>query len=193
MGPCCLRSIDMSRTDSDLLGVSTRRRQVGRLSRAHVAVKQPRLRDGQGARRTSGHRHHTAPSSASKRLAAIAIRPIPSRLVSSGSRTDSRIGHGFYGVRKVHTALAREGGVVGVDGVDGGPMSRRLVERLMRAAGLQGARRSKRFTTTNPHSPAPRPPRISPPPGASYPPTFHRAGVRVPVGALTCPLGQALS
>jgi len=55
-------------------------------------------------------------------------------------------------VRKVHAQLAREGGV------EGRPVSRRLVERLMRQAGLQGARRGRRYVTTRPApaaSPAP--------------------------------------
>jgi putative transposase len=66
--------------------------------------------------------------------------------------TDPKIGRGLYGVRKVHAALAREGGV------DGRPVSRRQVERLMRTAGLQGARRGKRFVTTKSDLSAPRPP-----------------------------------
>jgi putative transposase len=66
--------------------------------------------------------------------------------------TDPRIGRGLYGVRKVHAQLVREGGV------DGLPVSRRLVERLMRAAGLQGARRGKAFRTTRVDRSAPRPP-----------------------------------
>jgi len=53
-------------------------------------------------------------------------------------------GRGVYGVRKVHAQLAREGGVAGW------PVSRRLVERLMRQAGLQGARRGRRYVTTRP-------------------------------------------
>jgi putative transposase len=66
--------------------------------------------------------------------------------------TDPRIGRGLYGVRKVHAALIREGGV------DGQPVSRRQVERLMRIAGLQGARRGRRFVTTRPDPSAARPP-----------------------------------
>jgi putative transposase len=66
--------------------------------------------------------------------------------------TDPAIGRGLYGVRKVHAALARQGGV------DGQPVSRRQVERLMRAAGLRGARRGKRFVTTRPDKTASRPP-----------------------------------
>jgi putative transposase len=64
---------------------------------------------------------------------------------------DPAIGRGLYGVRKVFHQLARDGGV------DGLPVSRRQVERLMRTAGLQGARRGRRFVTTPDHG-APRPP-----------------------------------
>jgi putative transposase len=65
---------------------------------------------------------------------------------------DPAIGRGLYGVRKVFHQLARDGGV------DGLPVSRRQVERLMRTAGLQGARRGRRFVTTTPDHGAPRPP-----------------------------------
>lgn len=66
--------------------------------------------------------------------------------------TDPKIGRGLYGVRKVHAALARQGGV------DGRSVSRRQVERLMRTAGLQGARRGRKFITTRPDPAAQRPP-----------------------------------
>ena len=65
---------------------------------------------------------------------------------------DPQIGRGLYGVRKVHAQLIREGGV------GGRPVSRRQVERLMRRAGLQGARRGRRFSTTKPDAGAARPP-----------------------------------
>ncbi len=65
---------------------------------------------------------------------------------------DENLGRGLYGIRKVHATLAREGGV------DGEPVSRRQVERLMRAAGLRGARRGRGFTTTKPDPTAARPP-----------------------------------
>jgi putative transposase len=65
---------------------------------------------------------------------------------------DPQIGRGLYGVRKVHAQLAREGGV------DGRSISRRQVERLMQRAGLQGARRGRKFTTTKPDAAAARPP-----------------------------------
>jgi putative transposase len=65
---------------------------------------------------------------------------------------DPQIGRGLYGVRKVHAQLVREGGV------DDLPVSRRQVERLMRAVGLQGARRGRKFTTTRPDPAATRAP-----------------------------------
>jgi putative transposase len=65
---------------------------------------------------------------------------------------DPQIGRGLYGARKVHAQLVREGGV------DGLPVSRRRVERLMRSAGLQGARRGRRCITTRPDAGAARPP-----------------------------------
>ena len=65
---------------------------------------------------------------------------------------DRKIGRGLYGVRKVHAQLRREGGVAGR------PVSRRQVERLMRAEGLAGARRGRAFKTTRPDAAAARPP-----------------------------------
>ncbi len=53
-------------------------------------------------------------------------------------------GRGVYGVRKVFAQLAREGGV------QGRPVSRRQVERLMRSPCPQGARRGRRLVTTRP-------------------------------------------
>ena len=61
---------------------------------------------------------------------------------------DPDIGRGLYGVRKVWHQLRREGRAV----------PRCQVERLMRAAGLQGARRGRRFVTTKPDLAAARPP-----------------------------------
>jgi len=61
-------------------------------------------------------------------------------------------GRGVYGVRKVHAQLAREGGIAGR------PVSRRQVERLMRCAALQGARRGRRYVTTRPDKTAARAP-----------------------------------
>jgi len=66
---------------------------------------------------------------------------------------DQAFGLGIvYGVRKVHAQLAREGGVAVR------PVSRRQVERLMRYAGLQGARRGRRLVTTRPDKTAARAP-----------------------------------
>jgi putative transposase len=52
--------------------------------------------------------------------------------------------YGVYGVRKVHAALARTGGV------EGRQVARCTVARLMRAAGLRGVRRGKAPRTTVP-------------------------------------------
>ena len=61
---------------------------------------------------------------------------------------DRAIGRGLYGARKVWHQLLREGLVV----------PRCQVERLMKAAGLRGIRRGKRFVTTTPDKAAARPP-----------------------------------
>lgn len=66
--------------------------------------------------------------------------------------SDPAIGRGLYGARKVWHQLRRDGGV------GGRAVPRCQVERLMRAAGLRGARRGKPFVTTRPDSSAPRPP-----------------------------------
>lgn len=89
------------------------------------------------------------------RLRAPSARAVPdARVLQEVTRvfTDPRLGRGLYGVRKVHAQLAREGGVAGR------PVSRRLVERLMRSAGLQGARRGRAFRTTRADTSVPRPP-----------------------------------
>ena len=65
---------------------------------------------------------------------------------------DRAVGRGVYGVRKVFRQLVREGGVAGRS------VPRCQVERLMRADGLRGATRGKRFTTTRPDRAAARPP-----------------------------------
>ena len=52
--------------------------------------------------------------------------------------------YGVYGIRKVHAALARDGGV------DGRPVARCTVARLMRTAGLRGVSRVKSPRTTVP-------------------------------------------
>ena len=61
---------------------------------------------------------------------------------------DREKGRGVAGARKVWHLLRRDGVVV----------ARCTVERLMRTAGLQGARRGRRFTTTRPDPAAVRPP-----------------------------------
>jgi len=63
-------------------------------------------------------------------------------------QTSPKIGRGLYGVRKVWHQLRREGLVV----------PRCQVERLMRATGLRGARRGRRFITTKADAKAVRPP-----------------------------------
>ena len=52
--------------------------------------------------------------------------------------------YGVYGVRKVHAELARQGGV------DGRPVARCTVARLMKSVGLQGISRLKAPRTTRP-------------------------------------------
>jgi putative transposase len=60
--------------------------------------------------------------------------------------------YGVYGVRKVHAELARQGGI------DGRPVARCTVARLMRSVGLQGISRLKTPRTTRPgKGPDPRP------------------------------------
>lgn len=67
--------------------------------------------------------------------------------------SDPQIGRGLYGARKVWHQLRREGGVGGL------AVPRCQVERLMRAAGLHGARRGGRpVRTTRPDPAAARPP-----------------------------------
>jgi putative transposase len=61
-------------------------------------------------------------------------------------------GRGLYGARKVYHQLRRQGGV------EGQPVARCTVERLMRKAGLRGARRGRPFRTTRPDATAQRPP-----------------------------------
>ena len=61
---------------------------------------------------------------------------------------DRKIGRSLYGARKVWHQLLREGHQV----------PRCQVERLMKAAGLQGVRRGKRFITTKADAAAARPP-----------------------------------
>ena len=59
---------------------------------------------------------------------------------------------GLYGARKVYHQLRREGVTV-----DGSPIARCTVERLMKTAALQGVRRSRRVRTTVPDEAAARP------------------------------------
>src|SRR5206468_9335007 len=61
---------------------------------------------------------------------------------------DRQLGRGLYGAVKVWRQLHRETIAV----------ARCTVERLMRAAGLHGARRGRRFVTTRPDTAAARPP-----------------------------------
>jgi putative transposase len=70
--------------------------------------------------------------------------------------TSPRIGRGLYGARKVCHELARE--QARGEHPELGAVPRCQVERLMRAAGLQGARRDKRFVTTKVDPAATRPP-----------------------------------
>jgi putative transposase len=67
---------------------------------------------------------------------------------------DRHHGRGLAGVRKVWHLLRRDAGLA----ERFGPVARCTVERLMRQAGLQGARRGRRFITTRPDSTAARPP-----------------------------------
>ena len=67
---------------------------------------------------------------------------------------DRELGRGLAGVRKVWRLLRRDAGVA----ERFGPVARCTVARLMRAAGLRGARRGKRFVTTRPDGAAARPP-----------------------------------
>ncbi len=69
---------------------------------------------------------------------------------------DPKIGRGLYGYRKVHAELRRE--QARGEHPELGPVPRCQVERLMRANGLRGARRDKRFVTTRPDSGTVRPP-----------------------------------
>jgi putative transposase len=67
---------------------------------------------------------------------------------------DRNLGRGLAGVRKVWQLLRRDPAVV----ERFGPIARCSVARLMRAAGLQGVRRGKRFVTTRRDDQAARPP-----------------------------------
>ena len=67
---------------------------------------------------------------------------------------DCNLGRGLAGARKVWHLLRRDASVTDRFG----PVARCTVERLMRQAGLQGARRGRRFVTTKPDPGAQRPP-----------------------------------
>jgi putative transposase len=81
-------------------------------------------------------------------------RPLSRRAVADAAlvaeirRAHGEVGRGLYGARKVWHQLRREGIEV----------ARCTIERLMRAEGLQGARRGRRFVTTRPDSAMVRPP-----------------------------------
>jgi putative transposase len=100
----------------------------------------------------SGHGVKIAPSTYYAHLS----RPASARSVADASllpeivrvHSSTTVGRGLYGVRKVWHQLRREGTVV----------ARCRVERLMKAEGLQGVRRGRRFVTTRPDSAAARPP-----------------------------------
>ncbi len=67
---------------------------------------------------------------------------------------DRNLGRGLAGARKVWRLLRRDPSVA----ERFGPVARCTVERLMRAAGLAGARRGRRFVTTRRDDQAVRPP-----------------------------------
>jgi len=98
------------------------------------------------------HGVHVAPSTyyAAKTRPASARSVTDAALMGEIERVHSspELGRGLYGARKVWHQLRREGFAV----------ARCTVERLMRANGLQGARRGKRFVTTKSDRAASRPP-----------------------------------
>jgi putative transposase len=67
---------------------------------------------------------------------------------------DRNLGRGLAGARKVWHLLHRDANIAD----QFGSVARCTVERLMRQAGLQGARRGRRFVTTKPDRSAERPP-----------------------------------
>ncbi len=75
--------------------------------------------------------------------------------------------YGVYGIRKMHAQLAREGGV------DGRPVARCTVARLMKAAGLRGITREKTPHTTRPRPGPPSRPVTAAAQPASRPTTHH--------------------
>ena len=95
-------------------------------------------------------------------IASRSYRAFKTRPASARARRDERVmteirrvheaSGGRYGARKVYWQLRREDVAV-----DGAPIARCTVERLMKAAGLQGVSRRKTFRTTRPDPAAQRP------------------------------------
>ncbi len=85
--------------------------------------------------------HRTRPASAR------AVRDAELLVEIKRVHSDRKVGRGLYGYRKVWHQLRREGIHA----------PRCQVERLMKAAGLQGIRRGKQFVTTKPDAAAGRP------------------------------------
>ena len=79
-------------------------------------------------------------------------RAVRDERVLAEIRTVHGASTGLYGARKIYHQLRRDGGV------DGVPVARCTVERLMRAAGLHGIRRGRTPRTTCPDTAATRAP-----------------------------------
>jgi len=105
-----------------------------------------------------GHGCQIAPSS----YYAAKIRPVSARAIRDAALLveiervfgHRDLGRGLAGARKVWHLLRRDANIADRFG----PVARCTVERLMRRAGLQGVRRSRRFVTTKPDKSAQRPP-----------------------------------
>jgi putative transposase len=105
-----------------------------------------------------GHGCQIAPSS----YYAAKTRPVSARAIRDAALLveiervfgHRDLGRGLAGARKVWHLLRRDANIADRFG----PVARCTVERLMRRAGLQGARRSRRFVTTKPDKSAQRPP-----------------------------------
>ena len=80
-----------------------------------------------------------------------AARSVRDEAVLTAIRAVHTGSNGLYGARKVYHQLARAGGV------DGAPVARCTVERLMRADGLAGVRRGRSVRTTHRDEKAARP------------------------------------
>jgi putative transposase len=106
----------------------------------------------------SGHGCKIAPSTyyAAKRRPASARATRDAALQVEIDRVfhDRNLGRGLAGARKMWRLLRRDAGIA--DRI--GPVARCTVERLMRQAGLKGARRGRRFVTTRRDESAHRPP-----------------------------------